>query len=102
MDTRSPGYWQLLPLLVRHSLQCACYTNHTIANTDFEPAGENRWIRADMNWNLVSNGALAIAAVALGDVPHYAAAARQALYAAHMLPQHLPSVLIANVCGAGS
>ena len=39
------------------------------------------WIRADMNWNLVSNGGIAIAALALGDVPRYAAAARQALYA---------------------
>lgn len=37
------------------------------------------WIRADMNWNLVSNGGIAIAALALGDVPRYAAAARQAL-----------------------
>ena len=37
------------------------------------------WIRADMNWNLVSNGAIAIAALALGDVTRYSAQAKQAL-----------------------
>ena len=45
-----------------------------------------RWIRADMNWNLVANGGIAIAALALGDVPRYAAAARQALCATRPLP----------------
>ena len=37
------------------------------------------WIRADMNWNLVANGGIAIAALALGNVPRYAAAAKDAL-----------------------
>ena len=39
------------------------------------------WIRANMNWNLVSNGGMAIAALALADVPRYAVAAEHALYA---------------------
>ena len=58
------------------------------------------WIRADMNWNLVSNGGIAIAALALGDVPRYAAAARQALYAFYPTLAPCPSAIgsSANLC----
>ena len=58
----------------------------------------NRWIRANMNWNLVSNGGMAIAALALADVPRYAAAAEHALYATPCYQQHLSSISCVSVC----
>ena len=38
------------------------------------------WTQAPMNWNIVSNGALALAALVLADVPRHAAAAAEALH----------------------
>jgi hypothetical protein len=51
------------------------------------------WTKAPMNWNLVSNGGLAIAALALMDVPAYANASAQAL--AFAIDQGYPAAVAA-------
>ena len=48
------------------------------------------WIRAPMNWNVVSNGGMAIGALAIGDVPRYADIARTVL--SHALGNVPPAI----------
>ena len=43
------------------------------------PCSSCWWTQAPMNWNIVSNGGLAIAALAIADVTRHAAVAKQAL-----------------------